>query len=130
MYRYRNEPSADRADPHRLGGLGGLNEVRQVDYLYNALGQQVSRTVGSGPSAAVTLSVHDLAGNRIAEHDDTGAVKRCRRSQFDPKEKFDQIVALTRDGPSAKAATIWSRQAVCVALHHAQGWLQGPPRSR
>ena len=25
---------------------------------------------------AVTLSVHDLAGNRIAEHDDTGAVLR------------------------------------------------------
>ena len=42
----------------------------------NALGQQVSRAVGSGPSVVVTLSVHDLAGNRIAEHDDTGAVIR------------------------------------------------------
>ena len=49
--------------------LGGL---RQADYRYNALGQQVSRDVGG----AVTLSVHDLAGNRIAEHDDTGAVLR------------------------------------------------------
>ena len=39
-------------------------------------GQQVSRTIGSGPSAVVTLSVHDLAGNRIAEHDGTGAVLR------------------------------------------------------
>ena len=38
----------------------------------NALGQQVSRTVGS----VVTLSVHDLNGNRIAEHDGVGAVIR------------------------------------------------------
>ena len=53
-----------------------LNSVLQAEYVYNALGQQVSRTVGSGPSAVVTLSVHDLAGNRIAEHDDTGAVIR------------------------------------------------------
>ena len=48
----------------------------QAEYVYNALGQQVGRTVGSGPSAVVTLSVHDLTGNRIAEHDDTGAVLR------------------------------------------------------
>ncbi len=48
----------------------------QAEYVTNALGQQVSRAVGSGPSAVVTLSVHDLNGNRIAEHDDTGAVIR------------------------------------------------------
>ena len=48
----------------------------QAEYVYNALGQQVGRTVGSGPSAVVTLSVHDLTGNRITEHDDTGAVIR------------------------------------------------------
>ena len=53
-----------------------LNGATQGTHLYNALGQQVSRTVGGGPSAVVTLSVHDLAGNRIAEHDDTGAVLR------------------------------------------------------
>ena len=53
-----------------------LNGGLQAEYVYNALGQQVSRTVGSGPSAVVTLSVHDLNGNRIAEHDDTGAVIR------------------------------------------------------
>ncbi|MFQ5567375.1 MAG: hypothetical protein ACE5EU_13560 [Paracoccaceae bacterium] len=49
-----------------------LNGIRQADYLYNALGQQVSRDVGG----VVTLVVHDLGGNRIAEHDDTGAVIR------------------------------------------------------
>ncbi len=48
----------------------------QAEYVTNALGQQISRAVGSGPSAVVTLSVHDLNGNRIAEHDDTGAVLR------------------------------------------------------
>ena len=53
-----------------------LNGGLQAEYVYNALGQQVGRTVGSGPSAVVTLSVHDLNGNRIAEHDDTGAVIR------------------------------------------------------
>lgn len=49
-----------------------LNGLRRADYLTNALGQQVSREVGG----AVTVSVHDLNGNRIAEHDDTGAVIR------------------------------------------------------
>ncbi|MFQ5566301.1 MAG: hypothetical protein ACE5EU_08065, partial [Paracoccaceae bacterium] len=46
--------------------------MESADHLYNALGQQVSRDVGG----VVTLSVHDLNGNRIAEHDDTGAVIR------------------------------------------------------
>jgi YD repeat-containing protein len=41
-----------------------LNGSTQADYLYNALGQQVSRTVWSGGSPAVTLSVHDLAAKR------------------------------------------------------------------
>jgi RHS repeat-associated protein len=48
----------------------------QGAYLYNALGQQVSRTAWPGPLEAVTLSVHDLNGNRIAEHDGSGAVLR------------------------------------------------------
>ena len=45
-------------------------------YLYNALGQQVHRTIWQGGIPFVTMSVHDLAGNRIAEHDVTGTVLR------------------------------------------------------
>jgi RHS repeat-associated protein len=36
----------------------------------------VHRTAWPGPLEAVTLSVHDLNGNRLAEHADTGAVIR------------------------------------------------------
>ena len=58
-------------DFNRLASVD-LNGARQADYAYNALGQQVSRDTGW----AVTLSVHDLNGNRIAEHDGSGAVLR------------------------------------------------------
>jgi len=54
----------------------GVDGSAQGAYLYNALGQQVSRTAWPGALEAVTLSVHDLSGNRIAEHADTGAVIR------------------------------------------------------
>ncbi len=37
---------------------------------------QVNRAIWAGGTPGVTLPVHDLAGNRIAEHDDTGAVLR------------------------------------------------------
>jgi len=54
-------------------GYGGIPEA---DYLYNALGQQVQRTVSPSGSAVVTLSVHDLGGNRIAEYDGSGTLLR------------------------------------------------------
>jgi RHS repeat-associated protein len=62
-------------DAGRLASVS-LNGGLQAEYLYNALGQQVSRTAWPGALEAVTLSVHDLGGNRLAEHDQTGAVIR------------------------------------------------------
>jgi hypothetical protein len=48
-----------------------------ADYIFNALGQQVSRTVHyGGGAAAITLSVHVLDGERLAEHDAAGVVLR------------------------------------------------------
>jgi len=54
-------------------GYGGITEGA---YLYNALGQQVHRTVWTSGSPVVTLSVHDLNGNRIAEYDGAGTLLR------------------------------------------------------
>jgi hypothetical protein len=50
--------------------------ITEAEYLYNALGQQVHRTVSPSGSAVVTLSVHDLNGNRIAEYDGSGTLLR------------------------------------------------------
>ena len=54
-----------------------IGSTAVADYLYNALGQQVHRTVHfGGGTAAITLSVHDLNGNRLSEHDSGGMVLR------------------------------------------------------
>jgi RHS repeat-associated protein len=71
-------PDAWAYDYDKAGRLASVavDGAAQGAYLYNALGQQVHRTAWPGPLEAVTLSVHDLNGNRLAEHADTGAVIR------------------------------------------------------
>ncbi|NNE87901.1 MAG: hypothetical protein HKN27_07475, partial [Silicimonas sp.] len=43
-----------------------INGTVQSEYLYNALGQQVVRTLTQ--TGEVIHSIHDLDGNRIAEY--------------------------------------------------------------
>ena len=63
-------------DQNRLASVT-LNTVEQATYRYNFAGHQVVRSVWDGGVLAKTISVHDIAGQRLGEYDGaTGTLLR------------------------------------------------------